>query len=359
MQNKSTKNLDFSDHNVYVGLDVHAKSWTVTIIVDEIEHRTYTQPPDPVVLHQYLTSHFPGANYFGGYECGFCGYHYHRKLLELGINNIVINAADLPVTNKEKVNKKDPVDSRRLANALKNNQIKGIYVFNQEHEQLRSLYRMRWRAAKEHRRVKNRIRSFLYYYGISVPVELNADYCPRAFIDWLDHLRFPSEAGTLSLKYLLKAYQNTRDQLLEVTRQMRQQVKAHYASLYKCLIRIPGIGPIIAMCLIAEIGEISRFKSCKHLASFVGLIPRSHQSGDKDPSGSLTYRSNKYLRSSIVEAAWVAMRHDPALLQYYKERIAKYKPQIAIIKVAQKLLNRVRYVWLNQNIYQKGIVLNK
>lgn len=355
MQNKSTKNLDFTGRNVYVGLDVHAKSWTVTIIVDDIEHRTYTQPPDPVALNQYLTSHFPGADYFSAYECGFCGYHHHRKLLELGIKNIVINAADLPVTNKEKINKKDPVDSRRLANSLKNNQIKGIYVFSQEQEQLRSLFRMRWRAAKEHRRIKNRIRSFLHYYGITPPEELNAEYWPRAFIHWLDHLRLPYETGTLSLKYLLKAYQSTREQLLEVTRQIRQHIKAHHCSTYKCLMSVPGIGPIIAMCLIAEIGEISRFKSCKHLASFVGLIPRSHQSGDKDPSGSLTYRSNKYLRSSIVEAAWVAMRHDPALLQYYKERVAKYKPQIAIIKVAHKLLNRVRHIWLTHNIYQQGI----
>jgi len=355
MLNKIKNSVDFSGHNVYVGLDVHAKSWAVTLIVDEIEHRTYTQPPDPVALHDYLTSNFPGANYFSAYECGFCGYHHHRKLLELGIQNIVINAADLPITNKEKMNKKDPVDSRRLSNALKNNQIKGIYVFNPEHEQIRSLFRMRWRAAKELRRIKNRIRSFLHYYGIIPPVELKPDYWPLTFTRWLNHLTLPSEAGTLSLKYLLSAYQNTREQVLEVTRQLRRQVRIHYATTYKCLLTIPGIGPITAMCLIAEIGDISRFKSCKHLASYVGLIPRSHQSGDKDPSGSLTYRSNKYIRSSMVEAAWVAMRNDPALLKYYKDRISRDKPQVVIIKIAHKLLNRVRQVWMTQNIYQPGI----
>jgi transposase len=106
------------------------------------------------------------------------------------------------------------------------------------------------------------------------------------------------------------------------------------------------------MCLIAEIGDVTHFKSCKQLTSYVGLVPRSHQSGEKDPTGRLTYRSNKYLRASIVEAAWVAMRHDPALLKYYKDRVAKCKPQIAIIKVAHKLINRVRHVWLNQEEYQ-------
>ena len=356
MQNKASKNLDFSGHNVYVGLDVHGNSWTVNILLDEIEHRKFTQPPDPVVLHNYLVRNFPGANYFSAYECGFSGYHHHRKLLELGIDNIVINPADLPVTAKEKINKRDPVDSRRISRALQNNQLKGIYVFNPEHEQFRSLNRMRWRAAKEHRRIKNRIRSFLYYYGIDIPSELNPEYWTLAFVNWLNQLKLSQQAGTCSLGYLLESYQDTKELLLKVSRQLRHQVKLHYPDIYTCLRTVPGIGPINAICLIAEIGDMSRFKTSKQLASFVGLVPRSHQSGPKDPSCSLTYRSNKYLRTALVESAWMALRLDPALLKYYKERITKYKPQVVIIKVAHKMLNRIRYVWLTGNAYQKGTV---
>jgi transposase len=355
MLNKFNKSVDFSGHNVYSGLDVHGKSWVTTIIVDDIEHRRFTQPPEPLALYNYLSSHFPGANYFSAYEAGFCGYHHHRKLLELGIQNIVINAADLPVTNKEKMNKNDHVDSRRLAQALQKNELKAIFVFGPEHEQFRSLFRMRCRAAKEHRRVKNRIRSFMYYYGINPPSEFKPDYWPVGFIHWLNGLNMPTQAGTLSLKYLLKAYQTTREQLLEVTRQLRREVTIHYPDLYKLLMTVPGIGPIVSMCLIAEIGDITRFKSYRHLSSYVGFIPNSHQSGDKDPTGRLTYRSNKYLRSMLVEAAWVAMRHDPALLRYYRERITKQKSQIVIIKIAHKLLNRVRQVWISNKPYQTGI----
>ena len=198
MQNKSTKILDFSGQNVYVGLDVHGASWSVNILVDEIEHRNFTQPPNPDVLSNYLHTHFPGANYYSAYECGFCGYHHHRRLLSLGINNIVINPADLPVTDKEKVNKRDPIDSRRISRALQNKQLKGIHIFSPKHEQFRSLNRMRWRAAKELRRVKNRIRSFLYYYGINPPAELNPEYWTTAFINWLKQLKLPDPTGTLS-----------------------------------------------------------------------------------------------------------------------------------------------------------------
>jgi len=285
-----------------------------------------------------------------------CGYHHHRKLKELGIHNIVINPADLPVTDKEKISKRDPVDSRRLSRALRNNQLKAIHVFDPRHEQFRSLYRMRWKAAKEHRRVKNRIRSFLLYFGINPPSELNPDYWTIAFVNWLRQLKFPDQAGTLSLEYLLNSYQSTKDHLLEVSRHLRKQVKLHYPDIYKRLISVPGIGPVNAMCLIAEIGDMKRFKSCKHLASFVGLIPRSHQSGTKDPDCSLTYRSNKYLRSALIESAWMALRADPALLQYYKEKIPGHKSQIIITKIAHKLLNRIRNVWLNETSYQTGVM---
>jgi transposase len=356
MLNKFSKNLDFTGHNVYVGLDVHGDSWAVNILVDEIEHRRFTQPPDPVVLYNYLYRNFPGANYYSAYESGFCGYHHHRKLLELGIHNIVINPADLPVTDKEKTNKRDPMDSRRISRALEKNQLRGIYVFNPDHEQFRTLNRMRWRAAKENRRVKNRIRSFLYYYGINPPEELNPENWSLAFLSWLKELRLPTESGTLALDYLLSSYQTTRTQVLQVTKNIRHQVKLNYSDIYKRLITVPGIGPINAMSLIAEIGDMSRFKSCKHLASFVGLVPRSHQSGSKDPKCSLTYRSNKFLRSALVESAWMALRYDPALLRYYKERIIKHKSQVVITKIAHKMLNRIRNVWLNGNKYQTGLL---
>jgi len=106
----------------------------------------------------------------------------------------------------------------------------------------------------------------------------------------------------------------------------------------------------------AEIGDITRFKSYRHLSSYAGFIPNSHQSGEKDPKGRLTYRSNKYIRSMLVEAAWVAMRHDPALLKYYRERIAGKESKYIMIKVAHKLLNRIRQVWISNNPYQTGII---
>ena len=58
------KNIDFTGKNIYVGLDVHKKSWSVTILLDELEHRTFSSAPFPEFLNKYLRKHFPGLNLY-------------------------------------------------------------------------------------------------------------------------------------------------------------------------------------------------------------------------------------------------------------------------------------------------------
>jgi transposase len=203
--------------------------------------------------------------------------------------------------------------------------------------------------------MKNRIRAFLNYYGINPPAYLKPRFWSYKLIHWIEELKLSYDSGTLALKFLISGYLKNRELLLEVTKNLRHQAKLLYPDIYTLLLSVPGVGPLTAMCLIAEIGDISRFHSYKHLASFVGLVPRSHQSGDKDFPGELTYRSNKYLRSALVESAWTAVRHDPALLLYFKERLPGHKSQHIIVKVAHKLLNRIRNVWMSHNKYCKGL----
>ena len=109
MQTQVTKKIDFSGKDLFIGLDVHKKSWSVTIVIDGIEHRTFSQPPDPGALNNYLQRMFPGGSYNSAYEAGFCGYGIHRELNSLGIRNIVINAADIPTSQKDKLQKRDPI----------------------------------------------------------------------------------------------------------------------------------------------------------------------------------------------------------------------------------------------------------
>ena len=133
--------LDFSGQNIYVGIDVHLKSWSVAILSEHSVLKRFSQSPEPEALHKYLVSNYPGAKYFSVYEAGFCGFWIHERLTDLGITNIVVNPADVPTMSKEKLRKTDAVDCNKLARELRSGSLVGIYVPGVETLELRSLIR--------------------------------------------------------------------------------------------------------------------------------------------------------------------------------------------------------------------------
>ena len=140
--------IDFKGHNIYIGLDTHKISWKVTILTDTISHKTFTQPPEPEVLFNYLKRNFPGANYFSAYEASYCGFWIHQKLSNLGIHSIVVNPADIPTTNKEVVQKEDMRDSRKIASCLRNGELNPIFIPSQKNLEDRTLVRLRITISK-------------------------------------------------------------------------------------------------------------------------------------------------------------------------------------------------------------------
>ena len=161
--------LNFKNQVFFIGIDVHAKQWTVTIRNEHLELKTFSMNPSPDELLKHMKRNYPGGVYKSVYEAGFCGFWIHRRLTELGIENIVVNPADVPTTNKEKDRKMDPVDSRKLARELLKGQLEGIYIPDEFHQQLRSLCRLRFQIVQNQTRVKNRIKCHLYNMGISIP----------------------------------------------------------------------------------------------------------------------------------------------------------------------------------------------
>ena len=86
------------------------------------------------------------------------------------------------------------------------------------------------------------------------------------------------------------------------------------------------------------------------------ISPNHYGSGDRDYDGGMTSRQNRLIRYLLIEASWVAIRNDPALTKVYGELKLKMDGKRAIIKVARKLLNRIRYVWINKTEYEKGVI---
>ena len=358
MQSKGKK-LDFKGKNIYLGIDAHLKNWRVTIMLEDIYYKTFSMDPNAETLASYLKKNFPQGNYYSAYEAGFCGYSVHRELVKAGISNIIVNPADIPTTDKERRQKEDSRDSRKIARSLQNGELETIYIPSESTQELRSLVRFRKSIVKDISRNKSRIKSFLYLHGIKIPPELDSAsrHWSLNFSKWLEGIRLSTDYGHSVISDTLSTVNQLRQTLLKINRELKRIAKTEqYATTIKYLTSIPGIGLIVAMTIISELEDILRFHSLDKFCSYIGLVPTTNSSSDNEKVGGVTPRSNKPLRSAIIESAWVAIRNDPALALAYSNLCKRMKPNKAIIRIAKKLLNRIRYVIKNQTEYEYAII---
>jgi len=346
----------FEGENIFVGIDTHKKSWKVSIYHDEMELKTFTQPADSNKLMSYLKHHYPGAAYKCVYEAGFAGFSIQRQLASMGADCIIAHPADVPTTDKEKRHKDDRRDSRKLARGLKNGDLKPIYIPDSELEQDRIILRTRNKMVRNISRVKNRIKSLFMFIGQPIPVEFEGKKWSNSFIAWLSNIEL-----SLSTRNALNVYLAELEHLLELEKELKRQIKdlakkQRYAENVRLLMTIPSIGLNSAMILLTEIGDINRFKKFKSLCCLFGLVPNMRSSGETTHVGRITKRGNRYLKYILIECAWTAMRKDPALLMSYKKALVHTEPNKAIIKVARKLLSRIRFVLRHKTEYVTGIV---
>jgi transposase len=358
MHTKITKDA-FKGQEVFVGMDVHKRDFKVTVIVGGMFYKTITCPPDSKAVATYLEKNFPGATYHSAYEAGFSGFWLHKDLLQLGIDSIVVNTADIPTTDKERRQKEDRRDSRKLARDLQAGQLKGIYVPDDRALNNRSLLRVRESIVKEIRRCKQRIKSFLSFYGIRLPDEYAEarKHWSRGFIQWIESIPFAHETASKALRIHIDSLKYHRNQLLQLTRQIRNLSRSdEYKGAVEKLITVPGFGMLTSMYILTELVEITRFQNFHHLCSYVGFVPGTRSTGDRDRTTGITPRRNHRLRTALIESAWTAIRCDPALMRAFLKYTNRMEKNKAIVRIAKKLLNRAVHTLRSNEKYAKGIV---
>jgi transposase len=339
---------------LFIGMDVHKKSWTVHIKTDLFDYKTVTMPADVQNLQQYIEKKFPGHEVSCCYEAGCCGYWIARALKQLNWKVVVVNPADVPRTNKQDWQKTDKIDCRNLSEQLRNGGLHGIRIPDEEQEQLRSLFRRRNHLTRQLRTIKNHIKSQLLYYGIKVPEQFDNASWSGEMKRWISELDWKFTPATEAMRSRLRQLDFVWHEQLQVSNELRAYCREHYKVDYYLLRSVPGIGSITAAGILAELGDLRRFHRLDELASLVGLVPGIYQSSDNRICLGLSQRSNRYLRSLLVEASWVAVRTDVALQQYYRKHAHK-EPNKAIIKVAHKLLSRIRAVINSGQPYQMAV----
>ncbi len=311
---------DFIGKSIYAGIDVHLKSWDVSIWFGKEHLRSFQQPLGTAKLIATLKRDYPNADFHCAYEAGFSGYSLQRQLKEAGINCIVVNAADVLQTYKDRKTKTDRGDSKRIAQALQAGQLHPFYIPDKVTEGNRRLVRYRQQLSRDLQRSKVRVKHFLHHQGTVLPPPYDKNRWSNKFIAWLKELPHDNEMDKHTLSKMVEQIERQSNEVILLTQKVKEMLSTPtYQEMTPLLLSVPGIGPLTAATLLVELVDMKRFPSFAQLNSFIGFCPSEHSSGEGERKGHIISRHHKTLRSLLIEAAWIAIKHDPALTLAYSE----------------------------------------
>jgi transposase len=282
------------------------------------------------------------------YEAGPSGYGLHRYLTKHGWSCDVVAPSLIPRRPGDKV-KTDRRDAVELARLLRSGDLTAVYVPTVEDEAIRDLCRARDAARITLKDAKRRLKAFLLRLGLQ--------YVGRA--DWnAAHQRYlakvvcPTPAQPIVFQEGVRAVDEQVDRLARIEAELQELAPGwRRYPLVEALQALRGVRWVVALTVVAELGDLTRFDNPRQLAAFVGLVPSEYSSGATRRQGGITKAGNGRARRVLVEAAW-AYRHPAKVSLHIQQRIDRlpkalqdlgWKAQVRLCKRYRRLVARGKH----------------
>jgi transposase len=321
---------------LYLGVDLHKRSCWVTVL-DAHGHLLESR--------KLGTEKWELLGFFGkvkkpaalAVEATFNWYYFLNVVEPLGLELHLVHPWKTRAIASARI-KHDRLDSRVLAELLRTGFLAEAWIAPRAVREQRQLLRYRVHTVQWATRAKNSIHGVLNRNGICSP--LRSPFGPQGR-EFLSEVELPATDrwevdGQLARLDLLGA------QLAALDREVRKRSKA--SPVAQALEQIPGIGPFIAGLLIAEIGDLRRFPTAKHLVSYTGLAPSLYASGEHRWGGAITKQGSSVLRWALVQAAHRAAL-SPRFEPFYQRQRERHGAGKATVALARKLAVVAYYRW--------------
>lgn len=293
-------------HVTSIGLDVHARS---------IAAAAFNPFTGEVVQRSFGTDAGEIASWIRGfeepracYESGPTGFHLCRELRALGVDCAVAAVSKMQRPAADRRRKNDAADALFIARMLATHNIVEVRVPDEETEAARDLVRALDDARADLQRARQRLNMFLIRLGF-VWDERDAlgrrrGAWTRAHWRWVESVRLEGPQRDALVHYVTCARCAERDK-----RDLEAKVAAlastdRWGPVVEALSLIKGVDTQTAMLLAAEAGSFTRFRSAGAFASWCGLVPSEHSSGETERRGGITKTGNVFARTALVESAW-------------------------------------------------------
>jgi transposase len=327
----------------FIGMDVHKNSITIAI-ADQGQRgpaRTYGAINNDLgAIDKFCRKMVSTASKLHFvYEAGPCGYGIYRYLTKKGFDCMVAAPSLIPKKSGERI-KNDRRDAKKLARLHRSGELTGVYVPDLEDEAMRDLSRAREDAVSATRKAKQQLKAYLLRHHI---VFSGRSKWSKAYFNWLSDIAMAHPAQQVALQEYLDAVHANMHRVVRLTDQIRQLVPNwRLAPVVAALQAARGVSLIVSVTIMAEIGDLSRFKSPDQLMGYLGLVPSEHSSGDKIKRGGITKTGNGHARKVLVEAAW-AYRMNPRVSRVLLKRQQGLSDQVQQIAWKAQLRLCTRY----------------
>jgi transposase len=264
----------------------------------------------------------------------------YRKLTEQGYDVTVSHPKKTRLIAEARI-KSDRVDSRALAELLRLDSLPESIIPPPEIAEVRERVRRRAFMVRQVTKLKVKIRDALAYEGANPPDGYGL-FTARG-VEWLHGLGLEPVDCYLRLMEPLKAEVRLLSSKLK-----REAGEDPYVQF---LMTVPGVGYYLALLIKAEIGDVRRFSSGDHLASYAGLVPSTRSSGGVERHGGITRQGSRWLRWALVEAARVHTRYDTPVTRFYHGVAGRRGRKAALVAAARKLATVCYSVLVNGRPY--------
>ncbi len=325
----------------YLGLDVH-KATIAVAVADAGSHPTLygTIANDPSAVRKLVGQLGRGAKLSAAYEAGPTGYALHRQLVGLGVECQVVAPALIPRRAGDRV-KTDGRDAITLARLLRSGDLTPVWIPGEEDEALRDLVRARYDAKADVLRAKHRLSKFLLRHGVQGPHGVKA-WTVR-YQAWLNQLTFPQAAAQVVFDDYRATVRAAEERIRRLEKDLQRCAEgSRQISLISALQALRGIGPLSAVTIVAETGDLKRFPNAPSFMSFTGLTSSEYSSGKSQHRGAITHAGNAYIRHVLVQAAHNA-RHAPAVTWERRQRQVGLPPDLIELGWKSQLRLHQRY----------------
>jgi transposase len=236
--------------------------------------------------------------------------------------------------------KTDRLDARRLADALRRDSVVSIYVPPPAIRELRETCRGRHQLVRLRTRLAQMIRALLLRCDAGEPPGTRL-YAPRA-LAWLAAVQLPPDAER-TLRRLERLYRAIHVDAQAADAEVRQRAAGD--SIASVLAGMAGIGPVMALTIRAEIGDITRFTRGAALACYAGVVPRIESSAGRVYHGRITREGSPWLRWALVETACHALRRPDAVGRWARRLAVRKGVHKARVALARVLCDEIVTTW--------------